>query len=334
MGICCAHVLFLNPIMPWSLHAQEMTVPQQGALAGERYRVIVSTDIGGSDPDDYQSMVHFLVYADVFDIEGLISSPPQKGRAEHIHEVLNAYEADYPDLIRNSKDYPSPTRLRSLVKQGAVDPAPSDGFRSPTEGSLWIIDRCRASDPRPVYVLVWGCITDVAQAVHDAPDIKSKLRIYSIGSWNTSQDRAARDYLYNQHKDLWWIEANTTFRGMYVGGNQTGDLENGVFLEHHVRNRGALGDLLVQKLSHIKMGDTPSVLYLLRGNPNEPTESHWGGSFIATEHSPSYWTDSPDPELAEGKFPGAKTVSRWREAFLRDWQKRMERLTPRGAEPR
>ena len=26
-------------------------------------RVLVSTDIGGSDPDDFQSMVHLLVYA-------------------------------------------------------------------------------------------------------------------------------------------------------------------------------------------------------------------------------------------------------------------------------
>ncbi|MGD8500889.1 MAG: hypothetical protein PVJ86_09595 [Phycisphaerales bacterium] len=32
-----------------------------GALAGHRYRVIVSTDIGGTDPDDFQSMVHLLV---------------------------------------------------------------------------------------------------------------------------------------------------------------------------------------------------------------------------------------------------------------------------------
>ena len=42
-----------------------------GALAGHRYRVIVSTDIGGTDPDDFQSMVHLLLYADVLEIEGL-----------------------------------------------------------------------------------------------------------------------------------------------------------------------------------------------------------------------------------------------------------------------
>jgi hypothetical protein len=29
----------------------------------------VSTDIGGTDPDDQQSMVHLLVSSDAFDIE-------------------------------------------------------------------------------------------------------------------------------------------------------------------------------------------------------------------------------------------------------------------------
>ena len=46
----------------------------RGALYGERYRVIVTTDIGGSDPDDFQSMVHYLLYSDLFDTEGLVSS--------------------------------------------------------------------------------------------------------------------------------------------------------------------------------------------------------------------------------------------------------------------
>ena len=43
--------------------------------AAERPRVIVCSDIGGTDPDDLQSMVHFLLYADMFDVEGMISSP-------------------------------------------------------------------------------------------------------------------------------------------------------------------------------------------------------------------------------------------------------------------
>lgn len=306
----------------------------RGALTGERFRVVVSTDIGGSDPDDYQSMVHLLVYADLFDLEGLISSPPLQGRAEHIHEVIEAYEKDYPNLSRHSAGYPTPDRLRSLVKQGAVDPAPAEGFGQPTEGSRRLVECASADDERPLYVLVWGSITDVAQAVHDGPGIKDKMRVYSIGSWNTHKDRAARDYLYREHPDLWWIEADTTFRGMYVGGRQDGEWGNKAFLDQHVRGHGALGDFLVGKLDAIKMGDSPSLLYLLMGNPDDPTAPHWGGSFVKTDHGPHYWTDSPAPDRVEGKYPGAKTVNAWREDFLKDWRDRMDRcVDPVSAPP-
>ena len=41
-----------------------------GALNDERYRVIISSDIGGDDEDDIQSFIHYLVYSDRFDTEG------------------------------------------------------------------------------------------------------------------------------------------------------------------------------------------------------------------------------------------------------------------------
>jgi hypothetical protein len=46
-----------------------------GTLAGHRYRVLATTDIWGTDPNDFQSMMHLLVYVDVLYIEGIISSP-------------------------------------------------------------------------------------------------------------------------------------------------------------------------------------------------------------------------------------------------------------------
>jgi len=52
-----------------------------GAIDGNRYRVIVSTDIGGGDEDDIQSMIHYLVYSDLFDTEGLIISTPKTVRS-------------------------------------------------------------------------------------------------------------------------------------------------------------------------------------------------------------------------------------------------------------
>jgi hypothetical protein len=308
--------------------------PSGGALAGERYRVIVSTDIGGSDPDDFQSMVHYLVYADLFDTEGLIASPPHGGRKEHILEAIDAYEVDYPKLAAQSARFPNPDALRAITKQGALDPAPAEGYSRPTEGSRWIIERARANDPRPLWILVWGSITDVAQALRDDPGIKPKLRVYFISSWNRRMDPAARDYVVEQHPDLWLIEADTTFRGMYVGGPQEKDLGNREFLARHVKGHGALGDLLVGKKADIKMGDTPSVLYLLRGDPEDPTGESWGGSFVRPDPERNYWTDDPDPALREASFPGARTVNRWRPQYLRDWQQRMaqrQEATPHAA---
>jgi hypothetical protein len=301
--------------------------PGGGALAGprDRPRVVVSTDIGGSDPDDYQSMVHFLLYADVLEVEGLIASPPGAGRARHVLEVIDAYETDYAKLRSWSVDYPTPQRLREVTRQGAVDSAPPEGYSGPTDGSRWIVARARAEDRRPLWILVWGSITDVAQALHDAPDAARKIRVVSIGAWNTRHDRAARDYVFRAHPELWWIESDTAFRGMYLGGVQDGDLSNRRFLQQHVGGHGALGDLLVAKKDVLKMGDTPSVLYLLRGDPDDPSAEHWGGAYVRKDPRRTRWTDDPRPELREGEFAGARTVSKWRRDILRDFEKRMDR---------
>ena len=152
-----------------------------GDLAGNRHRVLVSTDIGGTDPDDFQSMVHLLVYADCFDLEGLVSSPYGPGRKEQILGVIDAYQQDHPNLTTYSDRYPRPDALRAITKQGAVESPAHTGVAEATEGSDWIVECARRDDPRPLHVLVWGGIEDLAQALHDAPEILPKLRVYYIG---------------------------------------------------------------------------------------------------------------------------------------------------------
>ncbi len=302
-----------------------------GALAGNRYRVIISTDIGGGDEDDIQSMVHYLLYSDLFDTEGIISSPPQKGRKKDILKVIDKYQKDYINLKTHSDKYPAPDYLRSIAKQGAINPAPEKGHSGPTEGSKWIVHCAKKKDTRPLYVLVWGAITDVAQALHDEPGIKKKIRVYFIASWNQKQDQNAFRYIDENHTDLWLIHNNTTFRGWYTGGKQNGDLGNRSFVDEHVQNHGALGKYFVPlKGGRIKMGDTPSYAFLLRGNPDDPTKESWGGRFVKRKGRPNWWIDDPDPALAEAGRPGAKTVNMWRRQYLRDWQKRMDRCTEKA----
>lgn len=249
--------------------------------SAERPRVIVSTDIGGTDPDDFQSMVHLLVYSDRFDIEGLVSSPFGPGRKEHILEVINYYERDYANLKTYSSRYPSPKALQAMTKEGALESPGPDGFGSSTEGSQWIVRCARRNDPRPLYVLVWGGIEDLAQALHDAPDILPKLRVYWIGGPNKMWSVDAYDYIERNHPKLWIIENNSTYRGWFVGGNQAGEWGNQEFVTAHIAGHGALGEFFSTKLKGvIKMGDSPSVGWLLNGNPADPSQPGWGGKFV------------------------------------------------------
>jgi len=293
----------------------------------ETNRIIISTDIGGDDPDDFQSMVHLMMYADRFDIEGLISSPPGKGRKSDIDTVIDLYAKDYRYLSKASGGYPPPRALRKVSMQGAVRPQAGetpDAFMS--AGAAWIVKKAMEKSRQPLYILVWGSLTDVAQAVHNSPEIKKHIRIYSIGSWNTLQDPKARDYLYENHPDLWWIESNTTFRGMYLGGDQQGEWGNVAFVRKFVKDHGELGRFFFLEKPDIKMGDTPSVLYMLNGDPGNPEGESWGGSYVKTGHGNNYWSDNPDPLLRFDGKNGARTVSKWRVEFLEDWATRMLKL--------
>lgn len=407
-----------------------------GALDGNRHRVIVSTDIGGTDPDDFQSMVHLLLCADVLEIEGLISSPYGPGRKRGILKVIDCYANDYANLKTYFNRYPSPELLKSITRQGETESAPLAGVRRSTVGSDWIVQCARRDDPRPLHVLVWGGLEDLAQALHDAPDILPKLQVYWIGGPNKKWGPGAYQYLVTYHPSLWIIEANSTYRGWFVGGDQSGEWGNREFVEQHVAGKGVLGEFFNTQLGGtIKMGDSPSVGWLLRGTPDDPTKPGWGGSFVKAWDRPyerfdrlttkedrveifgilefalplgdnipenpeawinvenqkiageisddgtihfsfcpkaaktysfriksnvpaldgqtgaitsfyppaavtrrptsalsDWWTDDQDPELAEGEHRGARTVSQWREAFLTDFAKRMNRCEKPSAE--
>ncbi len=244
------------------------------------HRIIVSTDIGGTDFDDYQSMVHLLVYADTLHIEGLISSPFGNGRKEHILEAIDAYEIDYPNLKSWSDRYPSPDSLRKIVKQGATDTPGPQGFGLPTEGSQWIVECARKKDPRPLYVLIWGGIEDLAQALHDAPDILPKLRVYFIGGPNKKWSVDAYQYIAENFPTLWIIESNATYRGWFVGGNHSGIWSNSEFVNTSIKDFGALGEYFYSKGKSMKMGDTPSLAYFLNGTPEHPSLPGWGGQYV------------------------------------------------------
>lgn len=166
-------------------------------------RVLVSTDIVGTDPDDNQSMAHFLMYSNLFDTEGLVSSPSYgSGNVSEILRMIDLYKKDLPRLEKQADGFPSPEYLRSISKQGRLGAAPYCGYMTATEGSDWIVRCARKESEQPLWVLVWGGLDDVAQALHDAPDIQDKIKIYWIGGPNKKWSTNSYAYIVENFPDL------------------------------------------------------------------------------------------------------------------------------------
>ncbi len=320
----------------------------------QTYRVLVSTDLGG-DPDDIQSLIHLLHYSDILKLEGILSTAGP-GSEPHVDKIT--YWVKRTDLnhlrTQGYTDLMSEEDVLSIVKQGAFKGRAPDSDGS-TAGSRWLIERAHAPDPaglnRPLWVLVWGSLTDVAQALYDDPTIAGKIRINAIGSSNTVNDPVSRDFIFDgmQDKwpDLWWIEdgilprlSHDTFRGYYLGGDQTGEWGSKAFLDHHVRNHGTTcGGQYPEKMGDafpvgewpegvLKEGDSPTFAYLLSpilggvGYLDDPTSESWGGQFRRPDahQYPNYYVDL-DASAEECQA----TINRWRVAYLSDWAGRWKR---------
>lgn len=288
-------------------------------------RVIISSDIGGSDNDDMESMAHALIYADKLDIQAIISTPTKHdGRTSDIHKALDAYAKDYNNL-KTYGDYPTPSELKSVVYQGAINVPGKQGYASSTAASKAIIKEAHeGSASNPLYILAWGAMTDVAQALHDDPSIAGKIRVLSSKGWNGTQDPHSRDYVYNNHKDVWWIESKSTHRGIYVDASGK---EGNPFKMAEAKGHGALGDYFYNARPYgVKMGDSWSIAYLVDGQDNSnPGANSWGGTFVKTGHGPNFWTDDPSSSKKIGSYNGAAHVREHQSEIYNDMYKMFDR---------
>lgn len=278
-------------------------------------RVLISTDIGGSDADDKQSFTHLMMVSDRFDLEGLVSTPGGgSGDADEMLRMIDVYELDYPRLKAAYPGLMSPEQLRPLVKRGFKGQVPFQGYGTPTEGSEWIISCARKADERPLWVLVWGGLSDLAQALHDAPDIADRIRVYFIGGPNKAGVYSYH-YIASNFPDLWMIEDNASYRG-FIWDAEIDDEYNNFYYETHIAGGGHLADDFLDYYNgHVKMGDSPSLFYVMDGDPDDPEGESWGGSFTPIrystrtvfDHMPSLADTIPVYSVFELSLPGGRT---------------------------
>ena len=97
---------------------------------GLKPRLVVCTDIAPADvePDDMESMVRLMAYADCFEIEALITSvgwncdPYPVEWAQYLQRVIEAYRQDVPNLMKQSNRISCRSSRRMGVRSWATGP--------------------------------------------------------------------------------------------------------------------------------------------------------------------------------------------------------------------
>ena len=151
-----------------------------------------------------------------------------------------------------------------------------------------MIQCARKKSDQPLWVLVWGGLEDLAQALHDAPDIQKNIKVYWIGGPNKKWSANSYAYIVNAFPDLWFIENNSAYNGFFSHDGEPDTPNKEQYYESYIKGAGYLGkDFKSYYKGEVKMGDTPSLLYLMDGDPNDPFKESWGGRYEKLNYSPA-----------------------------------------------
>ena len=166
--------------------------------------------------------------------EDLVFVSPPEGMESSYHEILRVFEkigADPGNLVKRG----SPTYL-----EAPDQPIPSDAVDL-------IIERAKANDDRPLYIVAIGCVTNIASALLLAPEIRDNIvvvwtsafpshcRQSNAPSLNLVQDPIASQLIFDSGV------AHVYLPGYHIGAQLSLSLPE---VETFVRGRGAIGDYL------------------------------------------------------------------------------------------
>ena len=276
-------------------------------------RLVVCTDIAPADvePDDMESMVHLMAYADMFEIEALITSvgwncdPYPIDWSLYMYRVMGAYATDVKNLMKRSGQkeflsmeqenarqrigyWPSAEYVTSRVVMGSANGGiRSIGEQNDSPGSELLIRLADEDDPRPIYVAAWGGANTLAQAiwrvkqtrsVDEVSDFVKKFRLYTITDQDMDyahrMDRARSSHMWLRkdfQDDLQFIWDEGTWQEQCELGKQ-----NWTQHQQYIQPKGALGKEYPNYKWGVE-GDTPSFLYVLPNGLNDPEDPHQAG---------------------------------------------------------
>ncbi|MFC3879407.1 nucleoside hydrolase [Algoriphagus namhaensis] len=163
----------------------------------------------GNEMDDLYAIAH-LVKSDKINLIGL-SSAHFNNADLNVFEKWNAYDAATLKPVEESQrlneeilaaldrmDIPHPIGADRQIGRAWGQQDPRD---SPAAQAI-IAEARKMSGDEKLDILTLGAMTNIATALMLAPDIKDKIRLYSLGSWYTPETKAWNKSEFNIRCDL------------------------------------------------------------------------------------------------------------------------------------
>ena len=313
------------------------TICQAKEAAGLKPRLVVCTDIAPAnvEPDDNESMVRLMAYADLFEIEALITTvgwncdPYPVEWAEYLQRAIEAYRKDVPNLMKRSAQqtflsldeengaqrigyWPSADYLKGRAVMGSLRggiKVIGEGNDSP--GSELLIRLADEDDDRPIYVAAWGGANTLAQAIWRVKQTRSeealkrfvrKFRIYTI----TDQDMQYSMRMNRAYSSHQWLRKEFADDLQFIWDEGTWQEQCELGKRHwqqhqdHIQGKGALGREYPDYKWGVE-GDTPSFLYVMPNglnDPEDPRQAGWAGYHergLCADSLTTSWTSWQDP---------------------------------------
>ena len=316
---------------------------------GTRPRIIATTD---GEIDDRCSMVRFLLYANEWDIEGIIhcsSCFHIKGNGKDIEprgwadEVwldnqIDLYEKVYPKLSGHAKGFPTADALRKLVYGGNV--VDVGDMTEDTAGSDRIVEILLDDKPGPVYLQAWGGTNTIARALwkiqHEHPDQMDKVSKKAIIYIILDQDGTLRAYIEPNWPGLQVLGSFRQFTAIAYGWAgaipQPGKslFEKPWMEEHILKNHGPLCAIYEANRGAFRSeGDSPSFMHQIvvgLRSLEHPGWGGWGGRFVQEQTGGAVWRGAHDGINNDKSYwiSLRKPIWRWAEAFQNDWATRTD----------
>ncbi|MCR5680447.1 MAG: DUF1593 domain-containing protein [Prevotella sp.] len=300
-------------------------------------RLVVCTDIAPAnvEPDDMESMVRLMAYADCFEIEALITSvgwncdPYPLEWQQYLFRVITAYAKDVPNLMRRSGQkkhlslkkengsqqmgyWPSAEYITSRAVMGSMyGGIRSIGERNDSPGSDLLIRLADEDDPRPIYVAAWGGANTLAQAIWRVKQTRSddevknfvrKFRLFTI----TDQDMKYDMRMNRAYSSHMWLRKDFADDLQFIwdegAWQEQCELGKRHWQQHQdmIQGKGALGKEYPTYKWGVE-GDTPSFLYVMPNglnDPENPYQAGWAGYHergLCADSLTTAWTSWQEP---------------------------------------